>query len=162
MLSATHDHSAPFASFSDSISERDHSFTLGAEKGMIESAHKAAESLQPAEVGYGTADVYLNTNRDAIDKKTRLWSQEPNPSYPSDKTLAVLEFRKPGGAPIALYMNYAMHATMTFLRGELSGDFPGAAERYVENAFDDRIVAMWTSGAAGDQNPLYLRQNSEI
>jgi hypothetical protein len=59
-------------------------------------------------------------------------------------------------------MNYAMHAISLFLDGKVSGDFPGEAERYIERTFGDSAVALWTSGAAGDQNPLYVRANSKI
>jgi len=31
--------------------------------------------------------------------------------------------------------------------------------RFVERAYDDKVVAIWSSGAAGDENPLYLRQH---
>ena len=34
---------------------------------------------------------------------------------------------------------------------------PGAASRYVEQAFGDKAVAVFAQGASGDQNPLYLR-----
>jgi hypothetical protein len=54
-------------------------------------------------------------------------------------------------------MNYAMHAVTLFLRGDVTGDFPGEAERYVENVYDGQMVAIWSSAAAGDQNPLHLR-----
>jgi neutral ceramidase len=126
--------------------------------GMLEAVKQAKDSLQPAEMGFGEGNLYLNVNRDAVDPKTRLWAQEANVDGPSDKTLAVLEFRKPnGGAPIAIYMNYAMHAVTMFLREEISGDFPETASRYIENVYNDKAVAMFTSGAAGDQNPLYMR-----
>ena len=164
LLSATHDHSAPFASFQSAgpTNPKNIAFAERLDRGIVEAAMQARAALQPAEVGYANGQLYLNVNRDAIDSKTRLWSQEANPAYPSDKTLAVIEFRRPGGEPIAFYMNYAMHAITTFLRQELSGDFPGAAERYVEDAYGNKVVAMWTSGAAGDQNPYYLRQNQAI
>ncbi len=29
-----------------------------------------------------------------------------------------------------------------------NGDIPGAASRYLEESFDDRIVAVWSTGAA--------------
>jgi hypothetical protein len=32
----------------------------------------------------------------------------------------------------------------------------------VENSFDDRIVAVWSSGAAGDQNPIYFQQTYDL
>jgi neutral ceramidase len=127
-------------------------------KGMLEAVQQAKDSLQPAEMGFGEGKLYLNVNRDAVDPKTRMWAQESNLDFPSDKTLAVLEFRKPnGGEPIAIYMNYAMHAVTMFLREEISGDFPETASRYLEGVYGDKAVAVFTSGAAGDQNPLYMR-----
>jgi hypothetical protein len=48
------------------------------------------------------------------------------------------------------------------LDGKISGDFPGEAERYIERTYGHNAVALWTSGAAGDQNPLYLRANRKI
>ena len=122
----------------------------------------ARDRMQPARIGYGTGNLYLNANRDAIDEQTRLWSQEPNLDYPSDKTLAVVRIEAVSGELIAVYMNYAMHANSLFLEGMISGDFPGEAERYIEHMYDDKAVALWTSGAAGDQNPLYLRANLKI
>jgi hypothetical protein len=32
---------------------------------------------------------------------------------------------------------------------------PGATSRYVENEMGGEVVAVWTSGAAGDQDPVY-------
>jgi len=55
-----------------------------------------------------------------------------------------------------------MHANSLFLEGMISGDFLGEAERYIEHIHDDKAVALWTSGAAGEQNPLYLRANLKI
>jgi len=132
-------------------------------QGMIQAAGQAKASSQPAEIGFGEGQLFLNVNRDAIDPKTRQWSQEPNFAYPSDKTLAVVEFCRPnGGEPIAIYMNYAMHANTMFLRGQISGDFPEVASRYLEDNFDDKVVAVWSSGAAGDQNPIYRRAINAI
>ena len=37
-----------------------------------------------------------------------------------------------------------------------------AASRYVEDSFDDWIVALWSSGAAGDQNPIYFQQTYDL
>ena len=78
----------------------------------------------------------------------------PNLEGPSDKTVAVVKFTTPSGEPIAAYVNYAMHPVNGYLVGITSADFPGAACRYVEQAFDDRMVMVWTQGASGDQNPL--------
>jgi neutral ceramidase len=170
LISATHDHSATFGGprppapgSSQSATNRPaDDFGKKLESGLVQAAQQAHDRVQPARIGYGTGGLYLNVNRDAIDEKTRLWSQEPNPDYPSDKTLAVIKIESLNGDLIAVYMNYAMHANSLFLEGMISGDFPGEAERYIEHMYNDKAVALWTSGAAGDQNPLYLRANLKI
>jgi len=124
---------------------------------MIDVVRLAKEKLQPAKVGFGTGFCYLNVNRDAIDPETRRWTQAPNLKGPSDKTVGVLKFEALTGEPIAVYMTYAMHPVNGFLAGFTSADFAGAACRYVEQAYDDKAVAVFAQGASGDQNPLYLR-----
>ncbi|MBN1873275.1 MAG: hypothetical protein JXA33_03525 [Anaerolineae bacterium] len=99
----------------------------------------------------------MNVNRDAVHPETRTWYQGPNLDGPSDKTVAVVKFESLSGKLLAVFINYAMHANMMFMRNEISGGFPGATSRYIEEVYDDQAVAVWTVGAAGDQNPLYLR-----
>lgn len=124
---------------------------------IVDAVRQAKAKLQPARVGFGTGRSYLNVNRDAIDSETHLWTQSPNLDGPSDKTVAVVEFLAGNGEPIAVYMDYAMHPVNGFLAGFTSADFAGAASRYVEQAFDEKAVAVFAQGASGDQNPLYLR-----
>jgi hypothetical protein len=127
---------------------------------VVEAVRQAVARLRPAHVGFGTGKSYLNVNRDTINPKTRLWTQDANLEGPSDKTVAVLKFETPAGEPIAFYMNYAMHPVNLYLGGINSADFPGAAARFIEQIYDDRIVAVFTQGAEGDQNPLYLRAST--
>lgn len=124
---------------------------------ILEAVREAKAKLQPARIGFDTGRSYLNVNRDAIDPETHLWTQAPNLDGPSDKTVAVVEFLAQNGEPIAVYMDYGMHPVNGFLTGLTSADFAGAASRYVEQAFDDKPVAVFAQGASGDQNPLYLR-----
>ncbi len=124
---------------------------------IVDAVRQAKASLQPARVGFGSGKSYLNVNRDAIDGDTHLWTQAANLEAPSDKTVAVVEFLAASGQPIAVYMDYAMHPVNGFLAGLTSADFAGATSRYVEQAFDDKTVAVFVQGASGDQNPLYLR-----
>src|SRR6266487_6260903 len=167
LISATHDHNAIFGGPRLPNANATHNAAVEAFQaklisGLVQAAKQAHDKMQPARMGFGTGNLYLNVNRDAIDEHTRLWSQEPNLEYPSDKTLAVIKIESLSGDLIAVYMNYAMHANSLFLDGKVSGDFPGEAERYIEHTYNEKTVALWTSGAAGDQNPLYLRANSKI
>ena len=148
IMSGTHSHSARFIESPGNTA--------------LDAVRKAKLKLQPAKVGYGTGKAYLNVNRDAIDKTTRLWSQAANPEGPSDKTLAIVLFTDMKGVPIAAYMNYAMHPINGYATGLVSADFPGAACCYVEQAFGDKMVMLFTQGASGDQNPLWLRPSTNV
>jgi len=65
------------------------------------------------------------------------------------------------GDPIAVYANYAVHGVVMYLAHtqdghiQITGDLPGATSNYVEDRLENNMVALWTSGAAGDQNPLF-------
>src|SRR5213079_1936202 len=45
---------------------------------------------------------------------------------------------------------------------KVSADAPGEVSKYIEDSFDDKIVALWSSGAAGDQNPIYFQQTYDL
>jgi hypothetical protein len=160
IVSATHDHSSPYPDWGGPNTPPDPNlpaFRAKLKQGVIEAVRQAKAKLQPARIGFGTGSTSLNVNRDAIHPETRLWYQGPNLDGVSDKTVAVLKFESLTGEPIAVHVNYAMHAIDYYLMGILSADFPGATSRYVEQVYDDKVVAIWSTGAAGDQNPLYLR-----
>ncbi len=132
------------------------------ENRIFESVKLAKERLAPARIGYGTGVSYVNVNRNIIDPKTRRWWEGPNYDGPSDKTVAVVKFETINGEPIAVYYNYAMHAVTVGQLDQISADAPGAASRYIEDSFDDRIVAVWSTGACGDQNPIYFQQTYDL
>ena len=129
---------------------------------IVDAVKQAKTKFQPARVGFGTGLSYLNVSRDNIDTDTHLWTQAPNLNGLSDKTVAVIKFKSLEDEPIAVYMTYAMHPVNGFLSDITSADFCGAASRHVEQAYDDRIVAVFAQGASGDQNPLYLRASTNV
>lgn len=150
LLTATHTHSAG--------GQRGPDY----EQKIVESVRLARQRLTPASVGYGTGQSYINVNRQIIDPQTRRWWEGPNREGPTDKTVAVLRFDTLAGVPIAVYYNYAVHAVITGQLDQVSADIPGAASTYVEDSYDGRIVAVWSSGAAGDQNPIYYQQTYDL
>ncbi len=139
-----------------------HSASGGTAEQIFNVIKAAREKLQPARIGYGTGVSYINVNRNIIDRKTNKWWEGANYEGPSDKTVAVIRFETIDGDPIAVYYNYACHAVVTGNTDMLSGDFPGATSRYIEDSFDDRIVAVFSTGAQGDQNPIYFQQTFDL
>ena len=145
-----------------------HTHSAGGQRGagyaqkIVDAVRLAKQRLAPGRVGYGTGESYINVNRQIIDAKTGRWWEGPNRSGPSDKTVAVMKFETSAGEPVAVYYNYAVHGVITGQLDQVSGDIPGATSRYIEESFDDRVVAVWSNGAGGDQNPIYFQQTYDL
>ncbi len=127
--------------------------------GVIKSAY---EKMEPAIMSWGTGVSYINVNRNIFDKERRTWWEGPNYDGQSDKTVAVITFKNLKGDPIAVYYNYAMHAVAAGQLDMVCGDAPGATSNYIEDSFDDSVVALWSEGACGDQNPLFFQQTFDL
>ncbi|MCS7314534.1 MAG: neutral/alkaline non-lysosomal ceramidase N-terminal domain-containing protein [Bryobacterales bacterium] len=135
------------------------SWTRGVEDAILRSVRQASDGLQPARFGVAKGKAYVNTNRRA-PMADGSWGLGMNPQGPSDKTLAAVKFERLSGEPIAILMNYPVHGTVMGPRNHLiTGDLPGAATQYVEQRLGDRAVALWTSAASGEQNPIYATQD---
>ncbi|MEO8100512.1 MAG: neutral/alkaline non-lysosomal ceramidase N-terminal domain-containing protein [Acidobacteriota bacterium] len=150
IITATHTHSVPGQQAATYIAK------------IVESVRVAKQRLTLARVGYGTGVSYINVNRNIVDAKTRRWWEGPNYEGPSDKTVAVIKFETMNGDPIAVYYNYAMHAVAVGQLDMVSGDAPGTTSKYIEDSYDDKVVALWSTGAAGDQNPVYFQQTYDL
>jgi neutral ceramidase len=125
----------------------------------LTSVKEAVAKLQPARIGYATGKAYINTNRD--QKLGEGYHMGYNPEGPTDKTVSIVLFTSLSGEPIAIYYNYPVHAVVMFRattkdgKPEVTGDLPGYTSRYVEDHFKG-AVALYTMGAAGDQNPIFM------
>jgi hypothetical protein len=150
MLTATHTHSAPFV--------RDRAF----EDSIVDAIARAAAALQPARMAFGTGLSHINVNRNIVERGTGRWWEGPNYQGVSDKTVAVMAFETPAGQPIAIYYNYGVHAVVTGNLDMVSADIPGATSNYVEESLGPDVVAVWSTGASGDQNPIYFQQTYDL
>jgi neutral ceramidase len=161
-------------------------YTTKVENDAVEAVRQAKANLQPAKFGVGTGTAYVNINRRELFPKDGWWWLGYNPEGPSDKTLAVVKFTDLAGKPIALFINYAVHAVVMGPDNlAVTGDLAGATSRYVEQYFQGKIptrgdagweldapppdqsggpgpVAVWTSGAAGDQNPVAMDRGEDF
>jgi neutral ceramidase len=166
IITASHDHNAPRVGTTTPGATAQKGgpatgeYTKFVYECIVDVVRRAKEALQPAQVGIGRGTADVNTNRDVFTAKG--WRLGTNPDGPSEKTVWVVKFETESGEPIALLMNYAVHAVVLGASNTLvTGDLAGAAERYVEQHYDGRVVALWTLGPAGDQNPKYMSYNEE-
>jgi neutral ceramidase len=150
LLTATHTHSVPRQQAPDYIDK------------VVESVNAAIARLQPARMAWGTGMSWINVNRNMVNPDTGRWGEGPNYEGPSDKTVAVLAFESLAGDPLAVYYNYAVHGVIAGQLDEVSGDIPGATSRYIEESLGEDVVAVWSLGAAGDQNPIFFEQTYDL
>lgn len=123
---------------------------------------EAVASLRPAKMGIEKGACYLNVNRCERELGPRAGTYGYNVGGPTDRDLFVLRFDDMEGKTIALMYNYSVHACMMIhnnpegLGTEISGDFIGGACRILEKQWNEEPVVMFTSGAAGDMNPIQM------
>jgi hypothetical protein len=178
LLSAVHDHGAPtLMGGGGQPGPNTAAYTRKVEDTAVEAIRQAKSRLQPARFGIGTGTAYVNINR-REPTPDQGWALGHNENGPSDKTLTVLRFDDLSGKPIALFINYPVHAVVMGPQNyQITGDLAGATSRFVEEHYlgkdkprsdagprvqalpasavtGDGVVAIWTSGAAGDQNPV--------
>ena len=157
MITASHDHSAPkLGDFTPQTA----AYAKIADEKIFDTVKRAKAALQPARMGSGAGVADVNVNRDeyrpvAGPAGKQGWDLGFNPNGPSDKAVRVLKFETAGGAPIAILFNYGVHSVATMQSQMISGDLAGAAEHVVERRYDDKAVALFAIGAAGDQNPRF-------
>lgn len=157
LLAGVHTHAAPTlaAPAGSQLQPKQAEYVAQLEKWIVESVRQAKANLKPARVGFGTGKALVNMNRRARDGEGG-WMIGNNPEGVSDKTVTVVKFESEAGEPIAVFSNYGVHGTVLGPANlQISGDLPGAAARFVEAHLGEKVVAPWTSGTAGDQDPVY-------
>jgi hypothetical protein len=160
LLAAVHTHAAPAIGTYDEpadgdVAQRRAEYVQLLENAIVTAVGQARANLQPARIGYGEGRALVNMNRRARDGEGG-WMLGNNPDGVSDKTVAVIKLETLGGQPIAIVSNYAVHATVLGPGNlQISSDIAGATSRFVEQHYGRQLVSPWTSGAAGDQDPIY-------
>lgn len=161
-LAGTHTHNTPFMGYHLMPVEKERETQYRRYYEKIKRAlktviTKAKEDKCQAQIGFGKGNSYINVNRDElIGDKAEVGN---NYERPSDKTVRLIRVETIEHKLIALLVNYAVHGV--FLNGNfvndkigISGDIPGQTSQMLEEKLGG--VTLWTSGAAGDQNPRVM------
>lgn len=131
----------------------------------VKAAGEALKKLKPAKYCFLTGESCVNVCRDELFEDGH-WGQGMDFTGPSDKTLAVLQVQDLEGNVIAGLINYCVHGTCCYQGRDkenekflIAGDLPGMVSIYLEERYkEDGAVFLWTSGAAGNQNPIFFCQ----
>jgi len=144
IVSASHTHSGPGAYVDSEVfgalaTDRfDAAVRRAVLDGILTAVERAERDSAPALVGAGTA-MAPPVTESRLDR-------------PLDREIAVLKLVRPGGRPVALVWNFAIHGT-TLPAGNLrlSADVMGDASRRLEEALG--APALFVNGAVGDVSP---------
>ncbi|NBK21099.1 MAG: hypothetical protein EOM68_03630 [Spirochaetia bacterium] len=163
-LSVTHNHEAPHVSDDyDQVvvdEEKTRQFGNLVWNLVVDSAMTALNNAQKATVSFGQGTCDININRNLVVEGKCIMA--PNPHGLSDKSVNVVSFYNLEGKLLAYIVNYAVHGVVMFDSQQkdggmlISGDLPGAVSRILEERHDNQVIAIFTSGAAGDQIPRYM------
>lgn len=154
LLSVTHCHTVPWSlarGYEQTVSD-----------GIMAAISQALSHPEPVTVGRGDGQAFLNINRDEQVGSSFILGQDPQ--GPSDKTVRVTAFFRSDKTPLAILANYAVHAvtlhsSKTAPDGRnamVSADLPGVTDTFVDDHYGPGTMTLWTSGAAGDQNPILM------
>ncbi len=183
LMSATHTHSAP-ASLDRLFAKASGEYIEVLKRGIVEAVKRAAENLEPAEIGFGQIDIPQHVHN-------RRWHMKPGgivpnpfgevtdqvrmnpprgrglldrPAGPTDPELTFLSVRTRGGRPIALLANYSLHYVGGVPAGGVSADYFGEFARQIESRMappgGDRkvpFVGIMSNGTSGDINNINFR-----
>lgn len=156
LIAASHNHSGP--GYDDNPAwARELIEKLGA------AAKEAAADMRPVSVGYGEDKIGFGINRrKTIDGRAVV---RLNPDGPNDPRVKVLRFDDgTTRTPLAVVMHAVCHPCF-FTWGDkgsppypngfpqMSADFPGYAQTYVEAAYSLKTKSLFLQGCAGDIRP---------
>lgn len=153
------------------VQKATHAYEEILEQTVHEAVEEAMASLQPVRIGWGRGECYININRiqeyvvrgEDGTAEIRIGLGQ-DPAAEVDRSLIVLKVEDLKGNLLACLTNYAVHNCVMIGNrcGKeggtlLSGDLGGNVSQMIEENHPG-CVALWTSGAAGDVNPIMMNQ----
>lgn len=167
ILSCTHNHEEVFCGLNvgddlcgmvKKCTPSTEEYTLWVLDMMVEAVAEAIEKWQPAKMGVGKCESYINACRDL---PTPIGGIQLNNFHgPSDHELVLLKFIDLKGETIGMFANHATHSNAMVWNvydksyPKIQGDVGGGISLFVERANKNKFPVAWAVGAIGDQNPI--------
>jgi neutral ceramidase len=155
-LAAVHNHGGPVTKvYEEDSSAEVNAYVEGLKDKLVAATGEAIKKMVPVSIGAGKGECKMNINRRAPDGNGEI-SLGQNPYAPCDHEVGVIRVNDKSGNPLALIMNWPCHGVVLGPDNYLiTGDWPGAASRYVEDGSGGKLIAPVIIGASGDINPIY-------
>jgi neutral ceramidase len=156
MLSAVHNHGGPVTKvYGEDSSSQVNAYVEELKDKIITATKEAITKMVPVTIGAGKGECKMNINRRAPNGNGEI-SLGRNPYAPCDHEVGVISVNDKSGEPLAIIMNWPCHGVVLGPKNYLiTGDWPGAASRFVEDGSGGKLIAPVIVGASGDINPIY-------
>ena len=153
LVCCSHTHSTP--------GYRDEKYSRTVEQAIVRGLGESVENMFPARIAAGRRRFpqlgYHRLRPQKDGHRRALWENpERIPYGPVDPEVGVIKIEDEQGDTRVILMNYACHSVVVMRNFEISADYPGAACRIVEEAYNSDAVCMFVQGGAGDINPLIM------
>jgi hypothetical protein len=133
---------------------------------LFKTVKEAQETKTPVKIGFGVSECYMNMNRicgftgkDKDGSPLKICCEMLNGRRPVNHNVYVVKIESLDKKPLGFFVNYAIHGTVMFKcetedgTTVVSGDIGGNVSHGIEQEYPG-AVAIWSSGAAGDVNPV--------
>lgn len=159
LLNASHTHTGPLPTLNPEPSgpitaeeaRKLVTYTQGLQQKIAAAVSQALQRLEPAQLAWGSGVAQFVMNR--REPTSRGIILGVNPRGPADRSVPVLRISDMQGRPRGVLFGAACHnTTLTGDHYEISGDYAGFAQDYIQTRFPS-IQAMFMLGCAGDANP---------
>lgn len=166
LINVSHTHSGPFYGKQDWLGyempegqlRRAAAYRKQLRRKLVSIVREALAEMKPARLAWGTGVAHFAMNRrEFTEQGVRLGV---NPRGYADRSVPVLRVSAPDGSLRGIVFGYACHGTTLGINREISGDYPGIAQHYIEKERPG-VQAMFVAGCGGSANP-YPRTGREL
>jgi len=156
MIAAVHNHGGPVTgNFRNETPQTGYDYPAQLKEKLTSLAVEALKNPVPFHMGIGKGFCNQNINRRVEFADSTIWLGK-NPDGPCDHELDVVKFEDMNNNAIAVLVNWPCHGTASGGQNYLiTGDWPGAAARYIKHQAGKDVVVAVTAGASADINPLF-------
>lgn len=156
LITAVHNHGGPSVRvYENTPSDATDRYISMVKEKLGKLSVSAARNPVPFKMGIGNGSCFLNINRRALFANGYIGLGRDQ-EKPCDHELVVAKFEDMNSKLIAVMINWPCHGTASGQDNYLiSGDWPGAAARYIKDEVGKNVVVAVTAGASADINPIY-------
>jgi hypothetical protein len=160
MISAVHNHGGPVTkTYEAEVPESVNEYVKVLKEKLTILAADASRKVVPFQMGIGKGLCNLNINRRAEFANGSIGLGR-NPDGPCDHELVVVKFEDMNKKILAVLLNWPCHGTASGQNNlQITGDWPGAAARYIRKQEGKEVIVAVTAGASANINPIYGPDN---